>query len=311
MLRGSMLLTIVYCLLVSSSFPQAARDEIIPAGTLLQCTISEPNFSSKTAAVGDPVLCHLSSLAAFGHSVFPRGAELSGRFQDYKNPGHFFGKGWIDIQFDRLILPNGQILPLSAKVISAPRLRTDKEGKMHGKGHPTRDAIEWMIPVLWPVKILTLPARGPYPKLKGETRVSLRLLDDVEIQSPQASLVPPARTRTDTSGYHDSSFRPFSGSSDDYPTPRLATQSTIHVESSFWRDTEDAPAHPVTIIVLKDGTAYVTREYWTDGWRMHCMSDNHEEKLIALERIDLAQTVRLNRERHVQFVVQSKNINGE
>lgn len=311
MLRRSMLLTVVYFLLVSSSFPQTTGDEVIPAGTLLQCTISEPNFSSKTAAVGDPVLCHLNSLAAFGHSVFPRGAELSGHLQDFKDPGHFVGKGWIDIQFDRLILPRGQVLPLSAKIISAPHLRTDKEGKIHGKGHPKRDAIEWMIPVLWPVKILTLPARGPYPRLKGETRVSLRLLEDVEIQSPQAAIVAPARTRTDGSAYHDSSFRPFSASSDDYPTRRLAAQPTIHVESSFWRDTEDLPAHPPTIIVLKDGTAYVAREYWVDGWRIHCLTDNHEEKLVALERIDLAQTMRLNGERHVQFVLRSKDASGE
>ena len=306
MLRGSMLLTIAHFLFVSLSFPQSTRNEIIPAGTLLQCTISEPNFSSKTAAVGDPLLCHLPSLAAFGHSVFPRGAELSGHLQDYKNPGHFVGKGWIDIQFDRLILPNGQILPVSAKVISAPHLRIDKEGKMHGNGHPKRDAIEWMIPVLWPVKILTLPARGPYPKLKGEARVSLRLLDDVEIQSPQADSVAPSRTRSDTGGYRDSSFRPFAGGADDHAAPRLTMRSTIHVESSFWHDTENVQSHPLTIIVLKDGTAYVAREYWADGWRMHCVTGNHEEKLVALERIDLAQTVRINGERRVQFILQSK-----
>ena len=309
MIRGSMLLSVVCLLLVSSSFPQTT-DEIIPAGTLLQCTISEPNLSSKTASIGDPVLCHLNSLAAFGHSVFPRGAELGGHLQDYKNPGHFVGKGWIDIQFDRVILPKGQILPLSAKVISAPHLRTDKEGKMHGTGHPTRDAVEWMIPVLWPLKILTLPARGPYPKLKGETRVSLRLLEDVEIQSPQAANVAPARTRTDSSAYRDSLFRPFSGNSADRMR-RFAVRSTIHVESSFWRDSEKLSAQPPTVIILKDGTAYVVREYWSDGRRMHCVDDNHEERLIALERVDLIQTMRLNSERHVQFVLRSKDTNGE
>jgi hypothetical protein len=35
-----------------------AQDQLVPAGTLLQCTMDEPNFSSATAAVGDPVLCH-------------------------------------------------------------------------------------------------------------------------------------------------------------------------------------------------------------------------------------------------------------
>lgn len=310
MLRTLLFLAVSFSL-ASVSFAQVPRDEIIPAGTLLQCTISEPNFSSKTAAVGDPVLCHLKSLTAFGHSVFPRGAELSGHLQDCKNPGHFVGKGWIDLQFDRLILPAGEILPLSAKIISAPHLRPDKEGKMHGTGHPKRDAIEWMIPVLWPVKIITLPARGPYPKVKGESRVSLRLLEDVQIQLPQTSILVPARPRTDTGNYHDSSFRSFTGGSQNSQIQRPTTQSTIHITSSFTHDTEDVAAHPITIIVLKDGTAYITRAYWVDGWRIHCIGENHEERLFALDRIDLSQTVRLNRERHVEFIIQSKDNIGE
>lgn len=309
MFRGPMLLAIVHFLLVPLTFPQTAADEIIPAGTLLQCTISEPNLSSKTAAVGDPVLCHLDSLAAFGHAAFPRGAELSGHLQDYKTPGHFFGKGWLDLEFDRLILPKGQILPLSAKVISAPHLRTDKEGKMHGQGHPKRDAIEWMIPVLWPVKILTLPARGPYPQLKGENRVSLRLMEDVEIQSPQAAIIAPATKTSSISGYHDSSFRPFGGSSTEYPRARLAAHATIQVESSFWHDTQDQASPVITIIVLKDGTACVAHNYWTDAWGLHCVNDKHEERLVDLRRIDLLQTVRLNAERHIEFVLRSKDNN--
>jgi hypothetical protein len=63
---------VLLVLCVSAAFAQP-RDEVIPAGTLLQCTLSEPNFSSKTAAVGDPVLCHLGSMAEFGRPLFPRG----------------------------------------------------------------------------------------------------------------------------------------------------------------------------------------------------------------------------------------------
>ena len=141
--------------------------------------LDEPNFSSHTAQIGDPVLCHLGPMAVFGHSVFPRGAYLAGHFRDYRDPGHFFGKGWIELAFDRLILPGAVTLPLSAKVISLPRLRADREGKIQGRGHPKRDAVGWAIPVLWPVKILTLPAPGPRPTLKGEVRMTLRLLEDV------------------------------------------------------------------------------------------------------------------------------------
>jgi len=73
---------------------------VLPAGTLVQCTLDEPNFSSRTGQIGDPVLCHLGAVAVFGHSLFPRGAYLAGRFRDYRDPGHFFGKGWIELVFE-------------------------------------------------------------------------------------------------------------------------------------------------------------------------------------------------------------------
>ena len=52
--------SIPWLLLLSLAFlgTAAARDIILPAGTLLQCTLDEPNFSSATAEVGDPILCH-------------------------------------------------------------------------------------------------------------------------------------------------------------------------------------------------------------------------------------------------------------
>src|SRR2546425_688136 len=67
-----------------------AQDILVPAGTLLKCTLDEPNFSSATADVGDPVVCHLSSLREFGQSVFPRGSYLGGHLE-------------ADIQVPRLV----------------------------------------------------------------------------------------------------------------------------------------------------------------------------------------------------------------
>jgi hypothetical protein len=301
--RTSLFLTLVLC--VSASFAQPTRNEIVPAGTLLQCTLSEPNFSSKTALVGDPVLCHLGHLAAFGHSVFPRGAELSGHLQDFRNPGHFVGKGWINLEFDRLILPGGEILPLSAKVISAPHLRADAEGKIHGRGHPKRDAIGWMVPILWPVKILTLPARGPYPALKGETRVSLRLMEDIEVQLPRAAV--PAPPWADTGSYHNSSYGVFRPALDNYQDRRVVVPLPSSSGASSQRDADDASDQRLTLIVLRGGAAYVARQYWVESGQMHCISGDGGEKLFALERIDLNQTVRLNHERNVEFVLRSRD----
>jgi hypothetical protein len=58
----------------------------------LQCTLDEPNLSSKTVLVGDPVLCHLGPLGSFGHSAFPRGAMLADIFRISKIPDASWAK---------------------------------------------------------------------------------------------------------------------------------------------------------------------------------------------------------------------------
>jgi hypothetical protein len=169
------------CFLVFASTQNAhARDVVLPAGTLLQCTMSEPNFSSATAAVGDPVLCHLHGVVEFGQQAFPRGSYLVGHLEDAKDPGHFVGKGYLQLRFDRIGLPTGD-LPLDTKVIASNGYKVDKEGRIDGKGHAKRDVAEWLFPPLWPWKVIMLPARGPRPKLKGESMITLRLMDDVDI----------------------------------------------------------------------------------------------------------------------------------
>src|SRR5215469_5032872 len=125
----------------------AQQNTLVPAGTLLQCTMDEPNFSSATATVGDPVVCHLKSFQEFGRPAFPRGAMLAGHLEAEKEPGHFVGKGYLKITFDRVILPYGD-LPVPAKVIQAKGFKVDKKGDIDGKGHAKRDVAEWMIPVL-------------------------------------------------------------------------------------------------------------------------------------------------------------------
>ena len=67
----------------------SAREVVLPAGTLLQCTLNEPNFSSATVDVGDPVLCNLRGITSFGQQAFPRGSYLVGHLEAAQNPGHF------------------------------------------------------------------------------------------------------------------------------------------------------------------------------------------------------------------------------
>lgn len=179
-----------------------ADDYVVPAGTLLRCTLDEPNFSSATADIGDPVLCHLSSLREFGHNVLPRGSYLGGHLEAAKEPGHFWGKGYLKIEFDRIGFPSSDV-PVPAKVIAAKGFKVDKHGDIKGKGHATRDTVEWLLPPLWPWKILTLPARGPRPALKGEQQITVRLMDDIEI--PRLGATYHSYDRPPAS-YHSQSF---------------------------------------------------------------------------------------------------------
>jgi hypothetical protein len=304
MSRKYLSLAFLLVLWLASVAPAAARD-LIPAGTLLHCTMDEPNFSPKTAQVGDPVLCNLGPLGAFGHSVFPRGAELSGHLQDYKAPGHFFGKGWMSIEFDRMILPGAQVLPLSAKIVGTPHNKVDAQGDIKGKGHPKRDAMLWAVPLFWPVKIMTLPARGPYPALKGETRLTLRLMEDVEVPFSIArnSTVPMPDYRP--SGYRGSQsiYSPSSTAQADTPVIRHADYRELAAIPA--RNTETVNHDQVTVIALQAGSALLAGQYWVEGTNLHCVSLDGAERTVPLTMVDLAQTVKVNQERHLDFSLHS------
>ena len=161
----------------------AIAEQLVPAGSIIRCTVAEPKISSKTENVGDPVLCQVSHVEAYGRASFPYDAYLVGTFVDYKDPGHLVGKGWMELKFDRMITHNDSVVPVDVRVIDVPKYPVDKDGKIHGTGHAVRDTVEWLIPVLWPIDLINLPRRGPRPVLKAETRLTLKVLDDFGIPS--------------------------------------------------------------------------------------------------------------------------------
>jgi hypothetical protein len=123
-------------------------------------------------------------------------------------------------------------MPLDAKVIATRGYKVDKDGDIRGKGHAKRDVVEWMIPPLWPWKIIMLPARGPRPTLKGESQLELRLMDDVQI--PQVSATngpdwhffgrPPGHMQNDS--YYQGSYQGASLRSGDNAIPQLAVRKS-------------------------------------------------------------------------------------
>ena len=287
----------------------SARDVVVPAGTLLQCTLNEPNLSSKTVDVGDPILCHLRGVSEFGQQAFPRGSYLIGHVEAEKDPGHFVGKGYMKLQFDRIGVPSGD-LPLEAKVIATRNYKVDKQGKIDGKGHPKRDVVEWMLPPLWPWKVVSLPARGPRPTLKGETVLSLRLMDDVQIPQVAQTYGPGWHffDRFRNQSYNDSqasnrpqlAMRPASDSS--VVQASYATFITREVPGNV----QSAPGMPV--FVLNNGTVLDVSGYGYADSRITYTLVGGGNGVISTDDIDWTSTTKLNNKRGVRLSLHSGHV---
>jgi len=293
-----------------------AQDLLVPAGTLLQCTMEEPNFSSATASVGDPVLCHLRSFQEFGRPVFPRGSMLAGHLEADKDPGHFVGKGYLKITFDRVIVPSGD-LPVPAKVIQVKGYKVDKQGDIKGNGHAKRDVAEWMIPPLWPWKLLMLPARGPRPALKGEEPLELRLMDDI--------VVP--RNMSAASSFPHLDRPPYASSNNPKPTAEVGTlplpavsrtalklpevpvaaanESRVPVampvaettlETAPVPQTAAPPNARITVLVLKSNQALEVTKYRIDGGVVTYQQLNGNQGAVDSAQIDWRRTTQMTTE---------------
>src|SRR5271165_177467 len=289
----------------------AARDVVLPAGTLLKCTLNEPNLSSATVAIGDPILSHLHGQVSFGQQAFPRGSYLVGHLEDAKDPGHFVGKGYLRLQFDRIGLPTGD-LPLETKVIATNGYKVDKEGKIKGKGHATRDVVEWMLPPLWPWKVLMLPARGPRPKLKGESQLTLRLMDDVEI--PQVA-------QTFGPGWHffgqwqNQSFQDASASTERPqltmrpsadPAPQATYASYVTRDVAMPSNIVSLPGMPV--FVLTNGTVLSVSGYGYSDSRITYTLASGGSGVISSDDVDWSATTKLNTQRGVRVTLHAGHV---
>lgn len=312
-MKCRLLFSFLAVFLFAFALSASARDVVVPAGTLLQCTLNEPNLSSATVDVGDPVLCHLRGITVFGQQAFPRGSYLVGHIEGEKDPGHFWGKGYLKLQFDRIGVPSGD-LPLEAKVVATRGYKVDKAGDIRGKGHPKRDVVEWMLPPLWPWKVIMLPARGPRPALKGETVLSLRLMDDVQI---------PQMAQTYGPGWHffnrmkeqvfgdaqasngrpQLSVRPAGDSS----APQASYASYVTRTAALPASVPSAPGMPV--FVLNSGAVLSVSGYGYSDNRITYSLVGGGSGVINTDDVDWTTTTKLNNQRGVRVTLHTGHQN--
>ena len=60
-------------------------------------------------------------------------------------------------------------------------------------------------------------------------------------------------------------------------------------------------------LILKDGTSDLVRDYWIESGKLQYVTLDGERRLLPLSRIDLDETVRLNQERNVEFVIRLRD----
>ena len=87
------------------------------------------------------------------------------------------------------------------------------------------------------------------------------------------------------------------------PTP--TSEPIKIVDSSYFA--ERLSGRQLTILILKDNTGYLATDYWLEGTQLHCLTLDREHKVVPLGRLDLNETVRLNRERDVEIVLRTKD----
>jgi hypothetical protein len=223
---------------------------------------------------------------------------LGGHHEEAKDPGHFFGKGYMRITFDRVILPSGD-LPVPAKVIMARGYKVDKQGSIDGKGHPRRDVVEWMLPPMWPWKVISLPFRGPRPTLKGEEPMQLRLMDDIVIPRSLAQFSHPDRPP------YASSARPTSYT----VAPRTnAMQQAVEKVASTANETIGSmhvigqspvtgqTSQRITILVTKSNEMYEVARYQRDGDLLMFQDTQGRKGGVDVNEVDWRRTTGLTGE---------------
>ena len=224
-------------------------------------------------------------------------------------------RAYLKLQFDRIGLPSGD-LPLEAKVIATRGYKVDKEGKIDGKGHPRRDIVEWMIPPLWPWKVIMLPARGPRAKLKGETALSLRLMDDVDIPQVAQTYGPSWHFfgRPQSQSFHDSVYagkpqlmlRDASVSTGS--SPAVPQSSYANLVSRTGSIGNVSPGMPV--FVLNTGTVLSVSGYGYQDSRITYSLVGGGTGVISTDEVDWTTTTRLNAQRGVRVTLHNSHANA-
>src|SRR5689334_10770952 len=188
-----MLFAGVFAVLLSANVPEM----MIPEGTILPVVLNETLNTAKIQD-NDPVLFSLADdIRAAGHRgpiLIPRGSNVVGRIVMSQRAGHFFGRAQMDIRLQEIVTPTGEVYDgVSTKIVDFAKKKGQKaqvkaDGGLQGPVHRERDTFFLLFPPTTLFQLLATPKRGPDVVLPVETRLYVKLMSPIYVETQRAAI---------------------------------------------------------------------------------------------------------------------------
>jgi hypothetical protein len=183
----------------------AAQEMVIPEGTILPLILNETVTTARLEE-NEPILFALADDVRAGRRtgavLLPRGSYVVGKVMKSGRAGHFFGRSKLDVRVQQIITPTGGVYDgLATKVVDIGKIKGQKgkvkaNAEIHGPVHRERDTLLLLFPPTTLFQIMNTPKRGPDVVLPVETRLFVKLLTPIYIESPSVpETVAPALRR--------------------------------------------------------------------------------------------------------------------
>jgi hypothetical protein len=183
-----MLSAALFAMLLSAG----AQEMIIPEGTILPITLNETVTTARIEE-NDPILMTLADDVRSGRQrgevLIPRGSNVVGRIVNAERPGHFVGRSQLDLRIEEIITPTGEVYEgLSTKIVDIGKAKGQKagvkvNGGINGPVHRQRDTFFLLFPPTTFFQLLATPKRGPEVVLPVETRLYVKLMTRIYVES--------------------------------------------------------------------------------------------------------------------------------
>jgi Protein of unknown function (DUF3300) len=255
-------------------------DMVIPAGTILPVVLNETLNTAKLQD-DDPVLFSLAEdVRPAGHRspiLIPRGSSVVGRVVKSERAGHFIGHSEMDIRIQEIVTPSGEEYDgLTTKIVDIGKRKGEKgavkrDGVIQGPSHAGRDAFLLLFPPTTIFQLMATPRRGPDVVLPVETRLYVKLMTPIYVETRAAAGAAPSVGAPSPVPYPQPTSQVMPALSPN--TLEILVSPVALYPDAILRDLLTACAHPVQIVEAnrwvhgpRDAAGSLPRNGYNERW---------------------------------------------